>query len=206
MNFIHHFYPSLMKIPGFLLEFITPIVKVKSVGLEGTRCWDICAVYPLKCLHHAQVTKGKKTLAFYTLPEYEAWKESTNTAGWSVKYYKGLGTSTEKEAKEYFAALDDHKKQFVWTGKRQGCAHWVTVRSGNAEGLKIDAPLSASRHRKQQRESHVLLQVSTTDKPLSLLSPKRRLRTGSSGCLDSLLGHTWTRVLTKSHTSTSSTR
>ena len=28
MNFFHHFYPSLLKIPGFLLEFITPIVKV----------------------------------------------------------------------------------------------------------------------------------------------------------------------------------
>ena len=28
MNFFHHFYPSLLKLPGFLLEFITPIVKV----------------------------------------------------------------------------------------------------------------------------------------------------------------------------------
>jgi hypothetical protein len=28
MNFLHAFYPSLLKIPGFLLEFITPIVKV----------------------------------------------------------------------------------------------------------------------------------------------------------------------------------
>ena len=28
MNFLHHFYPSLLKIKGFLLEFITPIVKV----------------------------------------------------------------------------------------------------------------------------------------------------------------------------------
>lgn len=29
MNFLHTFYPSLLKLPGFLLEFITPIVKVK---------------------------------------------------------------------------------------------------------------------------------------------------------------------------------
>jgi hypothetical protein len=28
MNFLHHFYPSLLKIPGFLVEFITPIIKV----------------------------------------------------------------------------------------------------------------------------------------------------------------------------------
>lgn len=29
MNFLHHFYPSLLKVGGFLLEFITPIVKVQ---------------------------------------------------------------------------------------------------------------------------------------------------------------------------------
>ena len=30
MNFLHHFYPSLLKVPGFLVEFITPIIKVTS--------------------------------------------------------------------------------------------------------------------------------------------------------------------------------
>jgi hypothetical protein len=29
----------------------------------------------------------------------------------------GLGTSTAKEAKEYFAAMDQHKKNFVWEGE-----------------------------------------------------------------------------------------
>ena len=29
MNFLHHFYPSLLQVPGFLVEFITPIVKVR---------------------------------------------------------------------------------------------------------------------------------------------------------------------------------
>ncbi len=28
MNFLHAFYPSLLKVPGFLLQFITPIIKV----------------------------------------------------------------------------------------------------------------------------------------------------------------------------------
>jgi DNA topoisomerase-2 len=28
MNFLHHFYPSLLKVNGFVQEFITPIVKV----------------------------------------------------------------------------------------------------------------------------------------------------------------------------------
>ena len=28
INFIHHFWPSLLKLDGFMNEFITPIVKV----------------------------------------------------------------------------------------------------------------------------------------------------------------------------------
>ena len=31
MNYFHTFYPSLMLLPGFLIEFITPVIKV---GLE----------------------------------------------------------------------------------------------------------------------------------------------------------------------------
>ncbi|CAI7749967.1 unnamed protein product, partial [Closterium sp. NIES-54] len=63
-----------------------------------------------------------KVISFYTIPEYESWKESLggSTKGWSIKYYKGLGTSTPKEAKEYFAALDQHRKSFEWTGEEDG--------------------------------------------------------------------------------------
>jgi DNA topoisomerase-2 len=45
-------------------------------------------------------------MAFYRLPEFEEWKSSTpNHKKWKVKYYKGLGTSTSKETKEYFADM-----------------------------------------------------------------------------------------------------
>ena len=37
MNYFHHFYPSLLKLPGFLVEFITPIIKVGSVWLFACR-------------------------------------------------------------------------------------------------------------------------------------------------------------------------
>ena len=30
INFFHHFFPSLLKISGFLLEFITPLVKASK--------------------------------------------------------------------------------------------------------------------------------------------------------------------------------
>lgn len=87
INFIHHFWPSLLDVPGFLQQFITPIVKA---------------------------SKGKQSLTFFTLPEYEEWKESTgnDAKGWKIKYYKGLGTSTAAEAKEYFSNLDRHEITF----------------------------------------------------------------------------------------------
>ena len=33
INFLHHFWPSLLKLDGFLQQFITPIVKVKRTCL-----------------------------------------------------------------------------------------------------------------------------------------------------------------------------
>lgn len=84
---IHKFWPSLMQLEGFLVEFVTPIIKV----FRGKTC----------------------VKAFFTIPEYENWMEAQqNTKGLIAKYYKGLGTSTAKEAKEYFGALQSHKILF----------------------------------------------------------------------------------------------
>jgi DNA topoisomerase-2 len=98
INFLDHFYPSLLRIPSFLVEFITPIVKV----------W-----------------KGKQEFSFYTMPQYEEWKAANNDGrGWESKYYKasrchcasltpqGLGTSTSADAKKYFSDLQKHRLPF----------------------------------------------------------------------------------------------
>ena len=79
INFIQALFPSLYRLDGFLSSLLTPIVKA---------------------------TKKKVTKEFYTLTEYEEWKENNNTTGWIIKYYKGLGTSTRTEAKEYFEKLN----------------------------------------------------------------------------------------------------
>ena len=92
INLFATFWPTLLKLPGFLTEFITPIVKV---------------------------TNGGRSQSFYTMPEYETWKGGNNEGrGWTVKYYKGLGTSTAREAKEYFSNLDRHKIDFRYEGAR----------------------------------------------------------------------------------------
>jgi DNA topoisomerase-2 len=92
INVIDWEWEELIKIPGFLGFMNTPIIKAR---------------------------KGDKELLFYNESEYKQWRESSlNVAkGWNVKYYKGLGTSTAKEFKEYFA----NKKtvDFVCTGP--GC-------------------------------------------------------------------------------------
>lgn len=83
-----------------------------------------------------QAKKGRQVLAFYTMPEYEAWCERTNTQGWAIKYYKGLGTSDAKEAKEYFADIDDHRKTFVWNGEGPALAY-VTPEAGAYEAVAV---------------------------------------------------------------------
>ncbi|KAJ9299821.1 hypothetical protein DTO271G3_2705 [Paecilomyces variotii] len=91
INFLQVQFPSLLKIPEFLIEFITPIVKV----------WKGDPKNP---------TKSK---SFFTMPEYEAWKEEhKHERGWEHKYYKGLGTSTTEDAQIYFRDLDRHLKEF----------------------------------------------------------------------------------------------
>ncbi|KAI1465889.1 type II DNA topoisomerase [Daldinia caldariorum] len=93
INFLQVQYPSLLKIPGFFQEFITPIVKV----------W--------------QGPNPKKPLrlkSFFTQPQYEEWKEEHKheLKKWESKYYKGLGTSDNNDAQVYFQDLDTHLKTF----------------------------------------------------------------------------------------------
>ena len=75
INLFQSEWPSLVEIPGFIGFMNTPILKAK---------------------------KGSVELNFYNDGEYEEWKEENDTKGWKIKYYKGLGTSTGKEFREYF--------------------------------------------------------------------------------------------------------
>jgi DNA topoisomerase-2 len=53
--------------------------------------------------------------------EFEQWKRAnSNGRGWKIKYYKGLGTSSPQEAKDYFGALHRHRITFRWGGDADG--------------------------------------------------------------------------------------
>jgi len=61
-----------------------------------------------------KMTRGNETLCFYNDAELEAWKESVGEVAsrYKSKYYKGLGTSTPAEAREWFENLSDI--QYKW--------------------------------------------------------------------------------------------
>ncbi len=65
-----------------------------------------------------KVFKGKKTFKqFYNLDDYKKWSD-TNKEHLRVKYYKGLGTSTPAEAKEYFADLKSNRIKYSYEKER----------------------------------------------------------------------------------------
>ena len=45
INFLHHFWPSLLKINGFLKEFITPIIKVTQVNRSDAKTFFTISDY-----------------------------------------------------------------------------------------------------------------------------------------------------------------
>jgi len=96
INFIDSLFPSLLNNTDelFITCLSTPIVKV---------------------------SKGKETIKFYTLSDYENWKNNNeNSHKYTIKYYKGLGTSNRIESQEYFSEmklieyyLDENAKQQI---------------------------------------------------------------------------------------------
>lgn len=91
INFFDYFFPSLLEIKGFIQILVTPLVKV---------------------------TKGNQIFSFSNLRAYKIWKEKTKDSYlWKIKYYKGLGTSTSKEAGEYFQNLEANKINLIKENK-----------------------------------------------------------------------------------------
>jgi len=93
INLFQSEWPSLTRIQGFIGFMNTPILKAR---------------------------KGAQERIFYNEGEFESWKSASagdgiDISSWNVKYYKGLGTSTAREFREYF----EHKKvvDFEYTGE-----------------------------------------------------------------------------------------
>lgn len=96
LNLFHSHWPSLVEKSGDFLSFMnTPILR-------------------------ATHTRTQKVLVFYTDGEYQQWRlqQGTQCESWKIKYFKGLGTSTAAEFKEYMS----QKKiiPYTYTGPTSG--------------------------------------------------------------------------------------
>ena len=115
INLFQSEWPTLTHIPGFIGFMNTPILKAR---------------------------KGQQERVFYNEGEFEAWKSGATASGggaidvstWNVKYYKGLGTSTGREFKEYF----EHKKivDFAHTGEQSDNAIDLVFNKKRADDRK----------------------------------------------------------------------
>jgi len=90
INFFATLWPSIFDVePRFVIKFVTPLVKVQNhPGME-----------------------------FYSTQEWEQWAAKDPLPKPVPKYYKGLGTSSDAEAMEYFKDLDRHTLALRWAGK-----------------------------------------------------------------------------------------
>jgi DNA topoisomerase-2 len=86
INLFHTEWPQLLRL-NFLCCLMTPLLKA---------------------------TKGSQVRSFFSASEYEKFIETAEgkQSGWSVKYYKGLGTSTSAEARDYFTTMNTVR--FQW--------------------------------------------------------------------------------------------
>ena len=95
-NVFETLWGSLYKYDGFMTSLLTPIIKVTN-------------------------NNSKEVKSFYNMSDYEKWMEGSdiNKNQWKIKYYKGLGTSTDEEAKEYFRNMK--KITYKHTDKSNEC-------------------------------------------------------------------------------------
>ncbi|GJY31635.1 DNA topoisomerase 2 [Tanacetum coccineum] len=94
INFLHYFWPSLLKVKKFMQWFVEPIVK-------------------------ASHKRTNKVFLFYTMSHYLARKKKLGDQ-FNITSYKELETIESEEGGEY--NFDEHIKYFVWDNDEDGDA------------------------------------------------------------------------------------
>ena len=132
INFLHCYWPALLHKHDFVREFVTPIVKVTKgpssqsfFTLQEYHDWSAAQVVlpphdtpPTTRLHATPRHAPPSSPLTPALPSPATAQANANS--WKIKYYKGLGTSTSQEAKQYFSDLDKHELTFTWSGATDG--------------------------------------------------------------------------------------
>ncbi|CEF65653.1 DNA topoisomerase 2-beta [Strongyloides ratti] len=110
INMFHKFWPELVE-SGFIQTLKTPLVKVRCKG---------------------------ETINFYNKFEFDEWlnnsKKKEDFLNYKIKYYKGLGTSTKEEAKEYFKDIEKNLITYTCTNEEDH----LSIKSAFNKNLTFD--------------------------------------------------------------------
>lgn len=87
MNFFDTKFKSLLQIPGFFSEFISPMIQIKTKD---------------------------KMIPFYNEVEYKKYLQTTTLKNFSVKFIKGLATNEDSDIKNYFKNYKDNCIQIIF--------------------------------------------------------------------------------------------
>lgn len=114
LNLFHHWWKSLMKL-NYIECLATPLIRA---------------------------TKGKganfRKMEFYSMTEYNQWKEATsNSNTYKIKYYKGLATNDQKDAKEMFKDGIDNKKITYQFDKKTDASMDLAFSKEQADNRKV---------------------------------------------------------------------
>lgn len=105
INFFETWWPSLTRLPGFIKSMRTPVVIAKPLAASK---------------------KSQPPLEFFSYTEFKNWSntvnndgdDSTSSSKYQVTYYKGLGTSENKEIIRYFKRLEELTTDFTFGSKK----------------------------------------------------------------------------------------
>ena len=151
INFLHRFWPSLLKKHGFIQFFASPIVKVRDSKGNVLRVFFSLVDYRL-WLQENDFDGASSTISYFSnrdsmMSFTDDSRISKKRLKIQIKYYKGLGTSTAEEGKEYFANIDLHKKQFVPSS---------TTLSGTSDDDHLAIDLAFSKDKSKERKDWLL--------------------------------------------------
>lgn len=108
VNFIHAYWPSLIKL-NFVQTIRTPIIKA---------------------------VKGKSVIEFYTEQDYTLWRNSgINASSFHIRYFKGLGTSTKEDAKDTFKRIENLRVDYYY--KDSKCDESILLAFEKDKNIKL---------------------------------------------------------------------
>ena len=126
--------------------FMNPSRQRCKAFVSVINCSIFCTwLIDIFILFQTKVSKGKKEKAFYNIPEFEEWKNSTeNAKSWNVKYYRKLLINTPEEFRQYFRNITRHCIQFCY--ESPVCDEAIEMVGTSKTKLRMDERLMIISH------------------------------------------------------------